>query len=148
RRRGAQGARERQSRDRGRAVLPRLAAAQAHRAERVPHRHHRRRADAVHRGQAGECRHHRGAPRTDPGRRGPLWSERANPYNAESKLYPRALAFAENLWRGNAHDDAAWADFHQRLEAQYPRLDAWHVAYGPEDRAVVQYAITVDAKGG
>jgi hexosaminidase len=78
----------------------------------------------------------------------PLWSERANPYNAESKLYPRVLAFAENLWRGNAHDDAAWTDFHQRLQAQYPRLDAWHVAYGLEDRAVVQYAITADAQGG
>ncbi|WP_426663301.1 glycoside hydrolase family 20 protein [Rhodanobacter aciditrophus] len=81
------------------------------------------------------------------GAEAPLWSERANPYNAESKLYPRVLAFAENLWRGNAHDDAAWADFHRRLQAQYPRLDAWHVAYGPEDRAVVQYAIAAEAKG-
>lgn len=81
------------------------------------------------------------------GAEAPLWSERANPYNAESKLYPRVLAFAENLWRGNAHDDAAWADFHQRLQAQYPRLDDWHVAYGPEDRAVVQYTITAEAKG-
>ena len=78
----------------------------------------------------------------------PLWSERANPYNAESKLYPRVLAFAENLWRGNAHDDAAWTDFRQRLQAQYPRLDAWHVAYGPEDHAVVQYALAADGQGG
>ncbi|MEW9571014.1 family 20 glycosylhydrolase [Rhodanobacter sp. Si-c] len=78
----------------------------------------------------------------------PLWSERANPYNAESKLYPRVLAFAENLWRGNAHDNAAWADFHQRLQAQYPRLDAWHVAYGPEDHAVVQYSLAAAASGG
>ncbi|BFI96709.1 MAG: family 20 glycosylhydrolase [Rhodanobacter sp.] len=78
----------------------------------------------------------------------PLWSERANPYNAESKLYPRVLAFAENLWRGDAHDEVAWADFQQRLQAQYPRLDAWHVAYGPEDRAVVQYTITADKDGG
>jgi hexosaminidase len=82
------------------------------------------------------------------GAEAPLWSERANPYNAESKLYPRVLAFAENLWRGDAHDDAAWADFHRRLQAQYPRLDAWHVAYGPEDRGVVQYAVTADATGG
>ncbi|GAB3792953.1 glycoside hydrolase family 20 protein [Dyella agri] len=81
------------------------------------------------------------------GAEAPLWSERANPYNAESKLYPRVLAFADNLWRGNAHDDAAWADFQQRLQAQYPRLDAWQVAYGPEDRAVVQYALTADAQG-
>jgi len=82
------------------------------------------------------------------GAEAPLWSERANPYNAESKLYPRVLAFAESLWRGNAHDDAAWADFHQRLQAQYPQLDAWHVAYGPEDRAVVKYSIAADAQGG
>jgi hexosaminidase len=78
----------------------------------------------------------------------PLWSERANPYNAESKLYPRVLAFAENLWRGNAHSAADWADFQQRLDAQYPRLDAWHVAYGPEDKAVVAYSITADPHGG
>ncbi|MBD8880439.1 family 20 glycosylhydrolase [Rhodanobacter sp. 7MK24] len=78
----------------------------------------------------------------------PLWSERANPDNAESKMYPRVLAFAENLWRGNAHDDAAWADFQQRLQAQYPRLDAWHVAYGPEDRVVAKYSIAADAQGG
>ena len=82
------------------------------------------------------------------GAEAPLWSERANPYNAESKLYPRALAFAENLWRGNAHDDVAWAGFRQRLQAQYPRLDAWHVAYGPEDQLVVQYTLTADAQGG
>ena len=82
------------------------------------------------------------------GAEAPLWSERANPYNAESKLYPRVLALAENLWRGNAHDEAAWQDFHRRLQAQYPRLDAWHVAYGPEDRAVVKYTITTDANGG
>ena len=78
----------------------------------------------------------------------PLWSERANPYNAESRLYPRVLAFAENLWRGNAHSAADWADFQQRLDAQYPRLDAWHVAYGPEDKAVVVYSITADPHGG
>jgi len=82
------------------------------------------------------------------GAEAPLWSERANPYNAESRLYPRVLALAENLWRGNAHDDAAWAGFHQRLQAQYPRLDAWRVAYGPEDRRVVKYAIAPNAQGG
>lgn len=82
------------------------------------------------------------------GAEAPLWSERANPYNGESKLYPRVLAFAENLWRGNAHTDADWADFHQRLAAQYPRLDAWHVAYGPEDEAVVKYSITANPAGG
>jgi hexosaminidase len=82
------------------------------------------------------------------GAEAPLWSERANPYNAESRLYPRVLAFAENLWRGGAHDDAAWADFRRRLQAQYPRLDAWRVAYGPEERAVAKYAVTAGAQGG
>jgi hexosaminidase len=73
----------------------------------------------------------------------PLWSERANPYNAESKIYPRLIAFAENLWTGK-HDDAAYADFEQRLHAQYGWLDAQKVAYGPEDKRVVSYTVTFD----
>jgi hexosaminidase len=73
----------------------------------------------------------------------PLWSERANPYNAESKMYPRLIAFAENLWTGK-HDDAAYADFEQRLHAQYPWLDAQKVAYGPEDKPVVTYSVALD----
>jgi len=76
----------------------------------------------------------------------PLWSERANPFNAESKMYPRLLALAENLWKGT-HDDAAYADFEHRLQAQYRWLDAQKVAYGPEDKPVVTYTITKDASG-
>ncbi|GLQ89893.1 glycoside hydrolase family 20 protein [Dyella flagellata] len=81
------------------------------------------------------------------GAEAPLWSERANPYNAESKLYPRLLAFAENLWTGR-HDDAAYADFEQRLKAQYRWLDAQKVAYGPEDKLVATYAVSFDAAHG
>ena len=79
------------------------------------------------------------------GAEAPLWSERANPFNAESKMYPRLLAFAENLWRSDMHNDAAYADFQKRLRAQYPWFDAQHVAYGPEDRPVVDYSVTVNA---
>jgi hexosaminidase len=78
----------------------------------------------------------------------PLWSEHANPLNAESKLYPRVLALAENLWSDNTHSDAAWANFQQRLQAQYRWLDAQRIAYGPEDKPVVSYSITADAQGG
>ena len=74
----------------------------------------------------------------------PLWSERANPFNAESKMYPRLLALAENLWTGT-HDDAAYADFQHRLQAHYRWLDAQKVAYGPEDKPVVTYTVTPDA---
>lgn len=81
------------------------------------------------------------------GAEAPLWSERANPFNAESKLYPRVLALAENLWSGGAHDDAAYADFQQRLQASHAWLDAQHVAYGPEDHAVVAYTIGLNARG-
>jgi hexosaminidase len=80
------------------------------------------------------------------GAEAPLWSERANPFNAESKIYPRMLALAENLWTNGAHDDAAYASFEHRLQAQYPWLDSQQVAYGPEDRAVVQYSITSHAQ--
>lgn len=78
------------------------------------------------------------------GAEAPLWSERADPLNAEQRLYPRLLAFAERLWRGGSADAAAYADFHQRLAAQYPRLDAWQVAYAPEDRNTVDYTVTID----
>ena len=77
----------------------------------------------------------------------PLWSERANPFNAESKVYPRLIAFAENLWKGK-HDDAAYADFEQRLQTHYHWLDAQKVAYGPEGKLVVAYSITRDAEHG
>jgi hexosaminidase len=82
------------------------------------------------------------------GAEAPLWSERANPFNAESKIYPRMLAFAENLWNNGAHDDAGYTAFEHRLQAQYPWLDAQLVAYGPEDQPVVQYTIMADAKQG
>ncbi|HTV86873.1 MAG TPA: family 20 glycosylhydrolase [Dyella sp.] len=79
------------------------------------------------------------------GAEAPLWSEHANPFNAESKMYPRLLAFSENLWHGGAHDEASFADFERRLQAQYAWLDAQHVAYGPEDRPVVTYTVTRNA---
>ncbi|MBT2119648.1 family 20 glycosylhydrolase [Dyella sp. LX-66] len=79
------------------------------------------------------------------GAEAPLWSERADPLNAEQRLYPRLLAFAERLWRGGSADAAAYADFHQRLAAHYPRLDAWQVAYGPEDRNTADYTVTANA---
>jgi hexosaminidase len=79
------------------------------------------------------------------GAEAPLWSERANPFNAESKMYPRLLALAENAWHGGVHDDASFADFEQRLQAQYAWLDAQHVAYGPEDKPVAAYTIALNA---
>jgi hexosaminidase len=78
----------------------------------------------------------------------PLWSERANPFNAESKIYPRVVALAESLWNNGAHDDAGYAAFDRRLQAHYPWLDAQQVAYGPEDRPVVQYTITTNTQQG
>jgi hexosaminidase len=81
------------------------------------------------------------------GAEAPLWSERANPLNAEAKLYPRVLALAENLWSGDTHSDAAWANFQQRLQAQYHWLDAQRITYGPQDKPVVTYSITADAQG-
>jgi hexosaminidase len=82
------------------------------------------------------------------GAEAPLWSERANPFNAESKIYPRVIALAESLWNNGAHDDAGYAAFEHRLQAQYPWLDAQQVAYGPEDRPVVQYTITANTQQG
>ncbi|HEV2538477.1 MAG TPA: family 20 glycosylhydrolase [Frateuria sp.] len=73
------------------------------------------------------------------GAEAPLWSERVTTRNAEAMLYPRVLAFAERLWNPQARD---YADFQHRLRAQYPWLDAQHVAYGPEDRDLVDYQLS------
>ena len=73
------------------------------------------------------------------GAEAPLWSERVTTRNAEAMLYPRLLAFAERLWNPRAHD---YADFQRRVDAQYPWLDARHVAYGPQDRDLVDYRLS------
>ncbi|WP_350016355.1 family 20 glycosylhydrolase [Rhodanobacter sp. IGA1.0] len=72
------------------------------------------------------------------GAEAPLWSEYVTPRNLEAMLYPRAVALAERLWNPDAND---YADFQQRLRAQYPWLDAQHIAYGPEDRDLVDYKL-------
>ena len=72
------------------------------------------------------------------GAEAPLWSEYVTPRNLEAMLYPRVLALAERLWSPDAHD---YADFQRRLRAQYPWLDAQHIAYGPEDRDLVDYKL-------
>ncbi|OOG41362.1 family 20 glycosylhydrolase [Rhodanobacter sp. C05] len=79
------------------------------------------------------------------GAEAPLWSERATPLNAESKLYPRMLAFAEITWNDGPRD---YADFERRLQTQYPWLDAREVNYGPEDQDLATFHIAPDPHGG
>lgn len=76
------------------------------------------------------------------GAEAPLWTERVTAVNAESKLYPRILAFAEVTWTGKRGD---LDDFRNRLATHYRYLDALGVAYGPEDKAVANYKISFDA---
>jgi hexosaminidase len=76
------------------------------------------------------------------GAEAPLWAERVTPRNLEAMLYPRVLALSERLWNPAAHD---YADFQRRLRAQYPRLDAQRVAYGAEDRNLVDYRLSFNA---
>lgn len=73
------------------------------------------------------------------GAEAPLWTERVTPLNAESMLYPRLLAFAETTWTPTERRD--YADFRDRLQTHYPRLEAWQVAYGPENRNVADYGM-------
>lgn len=68
----------------------------------------------------------------------PLWTEHVNELNAESMLYPRLQAFAENLWSG---DRPGFKDFRRRLSYHYRLMDAWNVGYGPEDRRIAEYRI-------
>jgi hexosaminidase len=79
------------------------------------------------------------------GAEAPLWSEYATPLNAENKLYPRVLAFAEITWNDGPRD---YADFQRRLQAQYPWLDARQVNYGAEDQNLADFHVVPDPQGG
>lgn len=68
----------------------------------------------------------------------PLWSERATPLNADARLYPRLLAISEHFWNPDAHD---WSNFLVRAGAQEAWLAAQQVAYGPEDKDIVDYDV-------
>jgi len=57
-------------------------------------------------------------------------------------FHPRLMAFAERLWNPDARD---YADFDRRVQAQYPWLAAQHVAYGPEDKDIVDYRLNYNA---
>ncbi|TAN04869.1 MAG: hypothetical protein EPN36_07480 [Rhodanobacteraceae bacterium] len=69
----------------------------------------------------------------------PLWSERATPLNADARLYPRLLAISEHFWNPDAHD---WNDFLLRARGQEAWLASRHVAYGPEDKDIVDYHLS------
>ncbi|HEY0197761.1 MAG TPA: family 20 glycosylhydrolase [Rhodanobacter sp.] len=80
------------------------------------------------------------------GAEAPLWSERADPLNAENRLYPRLQAFAESLWTAGRRDDLDYANFQLRLQAQYPKLDALGIGYGAAETDVVDYAVSLNAR--
>ncbi len=80
------------------------------------------------------------------GAEAPLWSEYADPLNAETRLYPRLQAFAESLWTAGQRDDANYADFQRRLQAHYPQLDKLRVAYGAAESNVVDYTVALNAQ--
>lgn len=74
-----------------------------------------------------------------------LWSEHAPEHLVESKVYPRATAFAEVMWTPPARRD--FADFLDRLDVHYDRLDAMRVDYGLETVPVVLESQTQSATG-
>jgi len=69
----------------------------------------------------------------------PLWSERATPLNGSARLYPRLLAIAEHLWSPDAHD---WHAFLLRARAQEAWLASQQVAFGPEDKDIVDARVS------
>lgn len=64
-----------------------------------------------------------------------MWSEHAPQSLVESKVYPRASAFAEVMWTPLEQRD--FAQFLSRLDRHYDRLDAMEVDYGLETVPVV-----------
>jgi hexosaminidase len=60
-----------------------------------------------------------------------MWTERVpNPQVLDQKVFPRLLAMAEVLWSAPQQRD--YAEFYQRVQTQYPTLDAFGVQYGAE----------------
>ncbi|MBN2092456.1 family 20 glycosylhydrolase [candidate division KSB1 bacterium] len=74
-----------------------------------------------------------------------LWSESIlNMEHLDYRVFPRALAMAENLWNGKKK--APYSEFLKRAKNHYPILRAQKVNPGPEGPVYsVQYAITKDA---
>lgn len=59
-----------------------------------------------------------------------MWSEHAPQHLVDSKVFPRLVAMSEVLWSDTASRD--WADFKERMEWHYARLESWNVDYGWE----------------
>lgn len=78
-------------------------------------------------------------PKQVLGGEAPLWSERATPLNGAARLYPRLFAIAEHFWSTSAPD---WRDFLLNARAQEGWLGARHVAYGPEDKDIVDARVS------
>ena len=78
-------------------------------------------------------------PKQVLGGEAPLWSERATPLNGAARLYPRLFAIAEHLWSTSAPD---WRDFLLNARAQEGWLAAKHVAYGPENKDIVDTRVS------
>lgn len=77
-----------------------------------------------------------------------LWSEYIyNENMAEYQLYPRIIALAELTWTKKANK--SYADFQERLNKQWPRLDEHHINYyiplpeGPTSSLVFTDSISV-----
>ncbi|MGH8161323.1 MAG: beta-N-acetylhexosaminidase, partial [Gammaproteobacteria bacterium] len=78
-------------------------------------------------------------PKQVLGGEAPLWSERATPRNGDARLYPRLLAISEHFWNQAAQHD--WNHFLVRARAQEAWLASQHVAYGPENKDIVDYRL-------
>ncbi len=66
-----------------------------------------------------------------------LWTEYIPYYKLEAMAFPRLAAFAEALWTKEKN----FTEFHGRLQAHYPRLDAMKVQYGPENKDIFKSTI-------
>jgi hexosaminidase len=84
-------------------------------------------------------------PKQVLGGEAPLWSERATPLNGAARLYPRLFAIAEHLWSAAAPD---WHDFLLRARAQEAWLASQRVAYGPEDKDIVDARVSFNPTYG
>jgi hexosaminidase len=70
-----------------------------------------------------------------------MWTEHVpNHQVLDQKMFPRLLAMAEVLW--SAPQERNYPAFYQRVQAQYPTLDAFGVQYGAETMPIALEVFT------
>ncbi len=75
-----------------------------------------------------------------------LWTEETPEDKVDGMVFPRLLAFAENVWRSS--HDLAYSEFKEGMRHNYSLLENLGVQYGFEDAPVKVKSVYIEAANG